>query len=74
MQAPGERETCRAEAFPMRRLLVRYAADETGASAIEYGLVATLIAVAIISVLSTLGINLRDKAEEIADALANAGR
>ena len=46
----------------MASLMVRYAADESGASAIEYGLVASLIAVAIIGVLGTLGINLRDKA------------
>ena len=32
----------------MSRLVRRFAADETGASAIEYGLVASLIAVAII--------------------------
>ena len=58
----------------MANLVVRYAADETGASAIEYGLVASLIAVAIIGVLGTLGINLRDKANEIAEAVGDAGR
>jgi pilus assembly protein Flp/PilA len=58
----------------MANLMVRYAADENGASAIEYGLVASLIAVAIIGVLGTLGINLRDKANEIAEAVGDAGR
>ena len=58
----------------MANLMVRYAADESGASAIEYGLVASLIAVAIIGVLGTLGINLRDKANEIAEAVGDAGR
>ena len=58
----------------MANLMVRYAADESGASAIEYGLVASLIAVAIIGVLGTLGINLRDKAKEIAEAVGDAGR
>lgn len=57
----------------MTRLLVRYATDERGTSAIEYGLVASLIAVAIIGVLGTLGINLRDKASEIAEAIGDAG-
>ena len=56
----------------MARLVLRYAADEGGASAIEYGLVASLISVAIIGVLATLGINLRDKAMDIADAIGMA--
>jgi pilus assembly protein Flp/PilA len=55
------------------RLIHRYAADETGASAVEYGLVATLIAVAIIGVLSTLGINLVGKMNEVVDAIGDAG-
>ncbi len=42
-------------------------------SAIEYGLVASLIAVAIIGVLATLGINLRSKATYIADEIGDAG-
>jgi len=57
----------------MSRHIRRFAADETGAAAIEYGLVASLIAVAIIGVLATLGINLRDKANDIAEAIADAG-
>lgn len=57
----------------MARLIHRYAADEGGATAIEYGLVASLIAVAIVGVLGTLGINLRDKAMDIADAVGMAG-
>jgi pilus assembly protein Flp/PilA len=57
----------------MQRLIQRYAADETGASAIEYGMVATLIAVAIIGAMSTLGLNLVAKANEVADAIFWAG-
>jgi len=57
----------------MVRLVVRYLGDEHGAAAIEYGLVVALIAVAIIGTLSTLGINLRDKAMEIAEAIGDAG-
>lgn len=57
----------------MARLAHRFAADESGATAIEYGLVVSLIAVAIVGVLGTLGINLRDKAMFIADAIGNAG-
>jgi len=58
----------------MASLVVLYAADENGASAIEYGLIASLIAVAIIGVLGTVGVNLRDKANEIAEAIGDAGR
>jgi len=57
----------------MVRLVVRYLGNEQGAAAIEYGLVVALISVAIIGALGTLGINLRDKAMEIADAIGNAG-
>ena len=58
----------------MARLMLRYLVDDGGAAAIEYGLVVSLIAVAIIGVLGTLGLNLRDKANEIADAVGEAGR
>jgi len=58
----------------MLRLIRRYAADETGASAIEYGLVASLISVALIGALTILGINLRTKAEVIAEAIFTAGQ
>lgn len=57
----------------MVRLVVRYLGDEHGATAIEYGLVVALISVAIIAALGTLGLNLRDKAMEIADAIGEAG-
>ena len=36
----------------------RFIADESGATAIEYGLIAALIAVVIIGALSTIGSNL----------------
>jgi pilus assembly protein Flp/PilA len=53
----------------MLLLVRRFLADENGASAIEYGLIASLISVTLIAVLVTLGINLRDMAMEIVDAL-----
>lgn len=58
----------------MRQLIKRFVEDEAGASAIEYGLVASLIAVNIIGALNYLGLNLRDRAIEIADALLESGR
>jgi len=43
--------------------------DESGATAIEYGLIAALVAVAIIVVLTTLGERLRDTFQQIVDSL-----
>lgn len=42
----------------MTNFFKRFAADESGATAIEYGLIASLIAVAIIGTLTTLGTKL----------------
>ena len=42
----------------MRTLLIRFRRDESGATAIEYGLIAAGIAAAIILVVNTLGTNL----------------
>ncbi|MFT4074992.1 MAG: Flp family type IVb pilin [Asticcacaulis sp.] len=42
----------------MTKFFNRFAKDESGATAIEYGLIAALIAVALITVLGTLGTNL----------------
>jgi len=39
----------------MKTLLVRFSKDESGATAIEYGLIATLIGVAIIAGATALG-------------------
>jgi pilus assembly protein Flp/PilA len=43
--------------------------DESGATAIEYGLIAGLISVVIIGVLTTIGTNLLAKFTDIANAL-----
>ncbi len=42
----------------MRALIQRFKKDEDGATAIEYGLIAALIAVAIIAAVRTLGTTL----------------
>jgi pilus assembly protein Flp/PilA len=55
----------------MNRLL-SYAKDESGATAIEYGLIAALISVVIIGVLSTIGTNLTTTFQSIADQLGDA--
>ena len=46
-----------------------FVADESGATAIEYGLIAALISVVIITVLTTIGTNLDAKFQKIATAL-----
>jgi pilus assembly protein Flp/PilA len=53
----------------MKNLLAQYAKDESGATAIEYGLIAALIAVVLIGVLTTLGTNLNTKFQAISNAV-----
>ena len=43
----------------MRRTFARFLDDESGATAIEYGLIAALIAVAVIGTVTTVGTNLK---------------
>lgn len=43
----------------MKSLLARFAKDESGATAIEYGLIAAGIAVAIIAVVNSVGTSLK---------------
>jgi pilus assembly protein Flp/PilA len=54
----------------MTSIFKRFAADESGATAIEYGLIAALIAVVIIGTLSTIGTNLNTKLNAVATNLA----
>ena len=44
----------------MSHFIKQFVKDENGATAIEYGLIAMLISVAIISILGGLGTSLRD--------------
>jgi pilus assembly protein Flp/PilA len=45
----------------MKSVFKRFASDESGATAIEYGLIAALIAVVVIATLTTLGSRLNAK-------------
>jgi pilus assembly protein Flp/PilA len=54
----------------MKALFNRFIQDESGATAIEYGLIAALIAVAIISALTAIGTNLDAKFNAVATNLA----
>jgi pilus assembly protein Flp/PilA len=46
--------------------------DESGAAAVEYGLLVALIAVAIITAVTTLGTNLSDKFTTVSGAVAGS--
>lgn len=52
------------------QLLKSFIQDEQGATAIEYGLIAALVSVAIIGILGTLGDNLTATFQSVADGLA----
>jgi pilus assembly protein Flp/PilA len=51
--------------------LKRFVKDESGATAIEYGLIAALIAVAIIGALTALGGNISGRFDTIAASIGN---
>lgn len=53
----------------MTKLLSRFFKDESGATAIEYGLIAALIALAIITGATAVGTNLGAKFTKIASQL-----
>jgi pilus assembly protein Flp/PilA len=50
----------------MRTLLRSFCTDESGATAIEYCLIASLIALVIVTALTTLGTNLKAKYNAVA--------
>ena len=53
------------------KLVQRFLKDESGATAIEYGLIAAGISVVIITVVSQIGTSLTAKFQTVADALKN---
>lgn len=52
--------------------LKRFLKDEGGATAIEYGLIAALVAVVIIGAVTALGTSISGKFTEISTAISNA--
>ena len=52
----------------------RFVRDESGATAIEYGLIAAGISVAIIAVVNTLGGQLKNTFSFVSTQLGNAGQ
>jgi pilus assembly protein Flp/PilA len=53
----------------MTKFIARFAKDESGATAIEYGLIVALIAVVIITVITTIGTKLTTKFTAVSTGL-----
>ena len=53
------------------KLISRFFKDESGATAIEYGLIAALIAVVIIGAVTTLGTGIQGGFQTVSDAVNN---
>ncbi|MBD1544758.1 Flp family type IVb pilin [Roseibium aggregatum] len=56
----------------MKNIFARFAKDESGATAIEYGLIAGLVSVVIIGVLGTMSDSLKNIFSDISSALTTA--
>jgi pilus assembly protein Flp/PilA len=56
----------------MKTLFSRFIQDESGATAIEYGLIAALIAVGIITAATTLGTNISDTFTTVGSKMTTA--
>jgi pilus assembly protein Flp/PilA len=54
----------------MNKLISRFVRDESGATAIEYGLIAALIAVVIITALTTIGTKLTATFNSVSGSLS----
>ena len=59
--------------FLMKTFINKFAKDESGATAIEYGLIAALIAVVIIGALQLLGGNMSTAFTSVATAVGGGG-
>lgn len=58
----------------MQKLIARFAADESGATAIEYALIAALVSIVIIGTLATIGDALTAKFDGVLAKLESAGK
>ena len=58
----------------MKNLLSQFVKDESGATAIEYGLIAAGISVAIITVVNSLGGQLKNTFNTVSTQLGTAGK
>jgi pilus assembly protein Flp/PilA len=53
----------------MQRFVTQFLREESGATAIEYGLIAALIAVVVITAVTTVGTNLRGTFNNVANSV-----
>ena len=53
----------------MSKFVTRFLTDESGATAIEYGLIAALVAVVLVTALTTLGTKLNSTFTSVGNAL-----
>jgi pilus assembly protein Flp/PilA len=58
----------------MKSLFLRFMRDKSGATAIEYGLIAAGISVAIIAVVNSLGVTLTNTFTTVSTQLGTAGK
>jgi pilus assembly protein Flp/PilA len=58
----------------MKALITRFVNEESGATAIEYGLIAAGISVAIITAVMTLGTQLNSTFNTVSSQLGSAGK
>lgn len=58
----------------MKKLIWRFVHDQSGATAIEYGLIAAGISVAIITVVNSVGKDLQNTFSKTSNTLSNAGK
>ena len=71
MASPRRAEVTSTES-QMKKLFVRFVKDESGVTAIEYGLIAGLISVVILVSVTAIGTSLQGLFTTIATALAGA--
>lgn len=55
----------------MKKFISKFMSDESGATAIEYGLIAALIAVVIIAAVTALGTNISTAFDDVATAIGS---
>jgi pilus assembly protein Flp/PilA len=53
----------------MNKLVARFAKDESGATAIEYGLIAAGISIAIVTIVGTVGTNIKTTFTSVSTAV-----
>jgi len=64
-----QKPACKSRRSSMSKFVTRFMNDESGATAIEYGLIVALIAVVIITAVTTVGSNLSAKFTSVGNSI-----